>query len=335
METWMSRLRFAIAFPVVLLFCTVDALAAQRTFVSSATGNDANLCTRALPCRNFAAALPLTDLNGEVIAIDSGGYGLVIITQAVSLIAPEGIYAGITAFSGVTSNAVTVNAGDASEVVLRNLSFNSQGVGLPNTVAVQANTVRALYVEHCFMNGFSEGIVFAPTTSYAQLYVTDTTIIRSTFDAIEVTGGTGIRAAIDSVRLYYNRFGVVVQSADATIRNSVAAGEPHGSRFLVAGFEAAAGARVLIENSVSSNQADGFYATAGGVMTMARCAATSNGYGLYAQGDGSTIYVAGSTITANGIGTGAATNGSVLSRGTNTLQANESASAFTNTFSSH
>src|SRR5947209_20205984 len=71
---------------------------AQRTFVS-ANGNDANLCTRTFPCRSFAAAVALTNSDGEVIVLDSGGYGPVTITQAVSLISPEGVYAGITAVS--------------------------------------------------------------------------------------------------------------------------------------------------------------------------------------------------------------------------------------------
>src|SRR5437870_11556491 len=76
------------------------AALAQRTFVSAATGNDANPCTRTAPCRNFAAAIAQTASGGEVVVLDSGGYGTVTINQAVSLIAPSGVYAGITVFSG-------------------------------------------------------------------------------------------------------------------------------------------------------------------------------------------------------------------------------------------
>src|SRR5438876_9156935 len=102
---------------ILLLFGATNLPAAQRTFVSAAIGSDANPCTRALPCRSFAAALPFTDTDGEVIVVDSGGYGPVTITQSVSLIAPDGVYAGITtlAFSGP---AVTVNAGDTANVIL-------------------------------------------------------------------------------------------------------------------------------------------------------------------------------------------------------------------------
>ena len=55
--------------------------------------------------------------------MDSAGYGAVTITQSVSIIAPAGIYAGISVFGG---DGVTVNAPGAI-VVLRGLSINGQG----------------------------------------------------------------------------------------------------------------------------------------------------------------------------------------------------------------
>jgi hypothetical protein len=80
------------------------------------------LAQRAVPDA-FAAAIAATSAGGEVIVLDSAGYGPVTITQAVSIIAPQGIYAGISAFSG---NGITVNAPGAI-VVLRGLSINGQG----------------------------------------------------------------------------------------------------------------------------------------------------------------------------------------------------------------
>jgi hypothetical protein len=64
---------------------------AQRTFVAS-TGNDANNafnCSIVKPCRGFAAAVGVTASGGEVIVLDSAGYGAVMITQSVSIIAPR------------------------------------------------------------------------------------------------------------------------------------------------------------------------------------------------------------------------------------------------------
>src|SRR5215208_6288772 len=134
------RLRRAALIIVVLSLTCVTAFAAQRTFVSAASGSDSNPCSRPSPCRNFAAALPLTDLNGEVVALDSGGYGPMTITQAVSIIAPGGTEAGITAF---TNAAVIVNAGDFGHVAFRNLVISSQGAA----AGIRVNTALAVHID--------------------------------------------------------------------------------------------------------------------------------------------------------------------------------------------
>ncbi|MEO8674060.1 MAG: hypothetical protein ABI569_00675, partial [Casimicrobiaceae bacterium] len=70
------------------------AATAQRTFVAS-NGVDNPVCSIASPCRGFAAAVAATSAGGEVIVLDSAGYGTVTISQAVSIIAPAGVYAGV------------------------------------------------------------------------------------------------------------------------------------------------------------------------------------------------------------------------------------------------
>jgi hypothetical protein len=77
----------------------------QRTFVAS-TGNDANACSIAAPCGGFARAITQTSAGGEVIVLDSAGYGVVTITQSVSIIASTEVYAGISVFS--SDDGVTV-----------------------------------------------------------------------------------------------------------------------------------------------------------------------------------------------------------------------------------
>src|SRR5262249_6314859 len=84
-----------------------------RTFVSAGTGSDLNACSRSAPCRSFTAALAVTNAGGEVIALDSGGYGPFTVSKAVSITSPGGVYAGLTVPSGT---GVTINAG-ASDVV--------------------------------------------------------------------------------------------------------------------------------------------------------------------------------------------------------------------------
>jgi hypothetical protein len=110
----------------LLLLSVQDYAAAgsQRTFVST-TGVDNPSCSAANPCRQFAAAMAATNPNGEIIVLSSGGYGAVTITQAVSIIAPSGVYAGISVGGG--GDGIIINAGQFDVVRLKNLTINSVG----------------------------------------------------------------------------------------------------------------------------------------------------------------------------------------------------------------
>src|ERR1700687_4751298 len=137
-------LSFAAASPVFGL--------ANRVFVSARSGNNANSCDNiATPCPTFAGAVTQLNPDGEVIVLDSGGYGPVTITQGVTIEAPAGVTAFIHPPSG---DAITVNAGSAT-VTLRGLTLN---VGTNNGVTV--NSVGTLNVENCFITGSVNSLVF-------------------------------------------------------------------------------------------------------------------------------------------------------------------------------
>jgi len=107
---------------LLLLASNLAEATAKRTFVAS-HGVDNPNCSIVAPCRNFAAAITATSAGGEVIVLDSAGYGPVTTTKSISIVAPPGIYAGISVLAG---NGVTIDAPGAT-VVLRGLSINSQG----------------------------------------------------------------------------------------------------------------------------------------------------------------------------------------------------------------
>lgn len=111
MRNLSNRLAVAAVAAIAAATVATDTLAApaQRTFVRS-DGADANTCSIAQPCRSFAAALGKTAAEGEIIVLDSAGYGAVIINQSVAIIAPSGIYAGISVFS---DDGIAIN-GDAT-----------------------------------------------------------------------------------------------------------------------------------------------------------------------------------------------------------------------------
>src|SRR5512147_2027792 len=106
------------------------ATAAQRTFVAP-TGLDTNPCSIGLPCRSFGTVIGATDVGGEVIVQDAGGYGAVTITKSVTITSPAGVYAGISVFGG---DGVLVN-GAGVVVVLRGLVIN--GIGAFNGTGIR------------------------------------------------------------------------------------------------------------------------------------------------------------------------------------------------------
>src|SRR5258708_11511189 len=137
----------ALLFAASSLGVPPEAFAAQRTFVSS-TGIDTNACSIVAPCRSFATALTHTDPGGEIIVLDSAGYGPVTITQSASIVAPPGVYAGISVFP--TFDGVVINAAGAI-VTLRGLTINGQG----GSVGIHFQQGARLAVDRCTIVGMA------------------------------------------------------------------------------------------------------------------------------------------------------------------------------------
>src|SRR5438128_7582627 len=128
-----------------LVLSASSAWALPRTFVSS-YGKDTNPCTVEKPCRTFAAAIAATDINGQVIAVDSAGYGPVTLTSdGISIIGAPGIHAAITTIGN--TDAVTLNGPTNGTIVLRNLYITSDGTG-STTKGVVVNSGTALTIDH-------------------------------------------------------------------------------------------------------------------------------------------------------------------------------------------
>ena len=120
----MLRCAFTLLTGLLTLLWNGPALAVSRTFVATSglDSNTATNCGPTTPCRTFNAALSVTSAGGEVVVLESGGYGPapVNITQSVSITAPDGAYAGITVGTG---NGITIATAGVS-VRLKGLTLN-------------------------------------------------------------------------------------------------------------------------------------------------------------------------------------------------------------------
>jgi hypothetical protein len=190
------------------------APAAPRTFVAS-YGNDVNPCSVAAPCRSFAAAIALTNATGEVIVLDSAGYGPVTIAKSVSLIAAPGVYAGISVFSGI---GITIGAGATDRIVLRGLAINGQG----GSIGIAVGTSGQVHVESCVISGMGNQGILATLGSYVR--VANTTIRSNGQDGIFFTGA-GTLAIEDTSIVRNTRHGVWINDAAKAMIRGLRSGD--------------------------------------------------------------------------------------------------------------
>lgn len=304
----MSKLIF-----VTLLTLLLSAdLSAQvvRTWVAT-FGVDTNLCTKAEPCRTFSTAINAVSNNGEVVALDSGGYGPFLINKPVSVLTAAGIHAAIAATSGI-SIEITVGASD--KVVLRNLYLNSQG----SHTGLKVNSDGPVQMEGMVFRRFNFDGIFSRSK---RLYIGDSVFTENGNGAFSapLINGERLDVFITGCDFHNNQVGVYVDGGPkATVVDSVAAGGTYGFRAVSQGL-------ALTE------------------LSLERCTATHNTNGIAAENQldpllGNVIVrVANSTITHNFQGIVLAQNGcelcvQTLSRGDNTLAANVIDGIFTGGF---
>jgi hypothetical protein len=262
----------AVAY-AALLFPVIASAQQNRTAVS-VSGLDTNPCTVASPCRSFTAAMAQTNSGGEIIAVDSGGYGGFTVDRAVSVLAAPGVYAGVTAGSG---DAITINAGASSAVVLRNLVINGMGTGHAGIAVTGSGS--ETQIENCVIQSFTHYGVIA----FFNVRISDTTI-RKCGTAIWIDNGSAaVKATVTSVSM---------KEMDGGDQNSPGTG--------ILAFR---NARVTVRNSVALNATNwGFRAAGGGALNLDSCTATNNGVGIQADQFGAApgiVRISNNLVTGN------------------------------------
>jgi hypothetical protein len=309
----MRRLRTPALFAAVLALALAFAASSGRpalavgsqirTFVAS-TGSDANPCSRVAPCRTFGAALAQTASDGEIVALDSGGYGAVTISQAVTIVAAPGIQASISPSSGP---AITVNAGASDVVVLRNLYLHAQG----GNTGILYHAGAALHVENVVINGFTGNGIEMILVTASDLYVADTIVRNTGNTGIALASISGIaNVSIVRARLENNAYGLYAfENVRASVKDTIASG----------------------------NSGTGFTASSGSTtveLNLEGCVDSGNGTGIYTSSTSgtATVRVSNCSVTGNALGVSAGVNGTVVSRLNNTLEGNTTNGTFSGSY---
>lgn len=253
----------------------------RRTFVSAAIGLDANSCQPTAPCRTFPRALSQTAVEGEVVVLDSGGYGSNIgITQAVAIEIPAGVYAGMSVLGG---SGVTINT--PASVRLRGLTLNS----VAGNKGIQIVQAGAVSLKNITVNGFAEEGLLLQDDSIL-------TIVDSAFKNnihgiwIQAAFGTA-QVTLERVTMHRNSSGSGLNlsaGASAVARDCIATGNyvgfsvvgggsrlvieraliAHANFFGYKGVSTSSGAYASIANSTITNVYTGLYNDPGALGTL-------------------------------------------------------------------
>ncbi|RXH08745.1 right-handed parallel beta-helix repeat-containing protein [Bradyrhizobium guangzhouense] len=203
-----------VSFALPFAFSQQAHAQATRTWVSG-VGDDANPCSRTAPCKTFPGAISKTAAGGEINCLDSGGFGTLTITKAISIYC-EGVVGGVLA-AGV--NGINVSAAATDHIILRGLDIDGAGSGIKG---ISINTAASVVIEHSFIRNFNAsggtGISFAPTNANALLLIRDSIISHngSAVDGagvvISPNGGSG-RVLINNSSINRNFLGINAQGS--------------------------------------------------------------------------------------------------------------------------
>ena len=264
---------------------------ATRTWVSG-VGDDANPCSRTAPCKTFAGAISKTLAGGEIDALDPGGFGTLTITKAITIDGGEGQVASILA---IGTPGITISAGSADQVILRNLAINGEATG---TNGINFVSGHSLSVEHCTIMNFSSfGISFQPT-KHASLVLTDSNLEANVFGALIGSATTGV-SHLTAIRSSFHRsgFGVMAaQNSDIQISSSLIASNTGD------GVQAnGAAAQVTLDSTtITKNVGDGVHALNSGIVRMSNDTVSLNlSTGLLAESGGQILTFSNNWVAGN------------------------------------
>jgi hypothetical protein len=254
-----ARALTALALCALAFMGTAPAHAQLNRTAVSVGGSDANNCAPVTPCRTLTRAISQTNANGEILVLDSAGYGAFTIDRSVTIQAVPGIYAGVTASSG---NAITLSLPPSGKAVIRGLTLEGLGTGTWGIYGFAG----IVHIENCIVNGFVNGIGVGGYTAT----ISDTEVRNNTTIGI-IVANAGNRAILERVRIKNNGTrGLIVQdSAKATIRNSVVSGH-------ISGLSTSSNGVLNIENTEATRNLAGIYSDTGAIARVSNTFVTDN-----------------------------------------------------------
>ena len=280
----------------VFIVCCPTAFALNNRSAVSVNGLDTNACTTVDPCRSFNTALANTVAGGEVIALDSAGYGPFSITQSATVSGAPGAHAALT----VPASGTGINiSGISSLVLLRNLVLIGGGTANYGIFA-NGSDVR---VVNCVVRGFNTNGI----SSYGANATIEDSVLLDNYVGIFLSGS---HTTVSRTLIEDSSFGIDVESnqnADVVVSDCV------------------------ITNSASIGVSASAHVGTGSLLhsvTLENCKIAYNSLGVFSDASGGTnaarVYLSQNVISYNGTGVSAGGNGVLYSFGNNRFSENGS-----------
>lgn len=217
----MKAVRITIVALAILSLATIASAQATRTWIS-ATGADANPCSRTAPCLTYASAISKTATGGIINSIDSSSGGAVTITKSI-LIDSSPDFGHIL---GSGTNGIIINITDpadtASTVIIRGIDIHGAGTGFDGIRILSAKKV---IIENCRIERFTgQGIDIVSAVANTQVIIRNCRISNNTSQGISATfsasGSTVLN--VDSCEISQNGSSAVdlIANAKAVVSNS-------------------------------------------------------------------------------------------------------------------
>lgn len=273
-------------------FAVTVSATTSRTFVST-HGSDSNPCTPGLECRTINYALTQTSAGGEVIAIDSGGYGPFSVSQSVTVEAAPGVIA-----SAVTSATTGINVSGGSNVVLRGLTITLTGSGY----GIYAIGFGNLLIDHCTISG-GDMAIYIGGAATSHTTIADTVASHATQGILTTSPTTIVRSRAE----FNSSVGFYVWSTAllnvTVITDSVSTHNATGV-YIFATVGGSAAHAIIDRSDISNNSGDGVNANAlTGAVAAAwlthTTVAANGGYGLHQQNVGAITTTGSNLVAAN------------------------------------
>ncbi len=253
--------------------------------------------------------------------LSSGGYGPVTITKSVSIIAPEGIYAGISVFSG---SGITIATAGVN-VVLRGLTIN----GLGGTYGVNMTDGASLSIERCLIAKFGHGL---RAVTAADVRVLNSLFVKNTEGIVLSGGATGTISQtqflgnVDLAVWVTDSFAGSAITTTAYVDRSLVKGG--GSGFAAQNLHDGNTSRLFVTDAVvvgGSAVGVSSYTTAGTAYVSVRNSQLAGlAYGAMVNGASATLVASGNSIVNNGYGFYQLSSGVLESAGDNEVRSNTS-----------